>query len=282
MLDRLKQKTNAMTTKAGSYPAGEPAASLLLVVVLALVFSLLFTSITLKGCNVMDFTEGFNVGYTQEKVIDEMIVHVEERFGAIDYEVIRFEPSGSFTAYATLYAHVPGIEGNAGDFWVTRYVVDGKSIIREGHEVGDVIFEDSYYRVLVLEELEEHAQSLASEVFPKCKVSVDIRGHFSNDVVAITPMAQAFKMSEDIRCSVVVIVEGEYRSAEDFMEATRPMLQKWLDAGVAPDTSMRCFLMEKGEYDRVDMENPMSVYDNSTYLYDVSIFTRDESIRIVS
>jgi len=223
-----------------------------------------------------------NEGLSEAAVKREMIDYVEERFGEIEYEVVRFEPVGLLKDSATLYAHVPGIEGAAGDFWVTRYVVDGVYVVREGYEVGDVVIENSYYRVLVHDEFEEYAQSMASEVFPECKVSVDIRGYFSGDVVAATSMAEAFEISPEIRCSVIVFVEGEYSTAEEFLEATRPLLDNWIDAGVAPRTGMRCFLMKPGEYDSVDMTKPMRILDSETYLYDVSISTKQQLVELVS
>ena len=240
---------------------------------LMILFTCLFSPLALKGCLMLNNDQGIK---------DEMISHVEEKFGKIEYEIVSFQGSTPFDAFATLHAHVPGIEGEAGDFWVRRYVVDGKSIVRDGHEVGDVIFEDSYYRVLVHKKFEAYAQSVASEVFPVCKVSVDIRGNFSDDIIANTPMAEAFRLSPSATCSVIVLVEGDYFSAEEFMEASRPLLEKWVDAGVALRTGIRCFLMKPGEYDRVDMMDPMSVYDKKAFIYDISIYTRDESIMILS
>jgi hypothetical protein len=279
MTDKTEQSRRLQTSMERQLRASALAARLTLSFLI--LSALLLSTFTLMGCTTISFLEGFSHGYSEGTITKEMISHVEEKFGKIDYEVVSFTPSGPFNAYAKLHAHVRGIKGDAGDFWVKRYVVDGVSVVRDDHEVGDVVFEDSYYRVVVFKEFQKYAQSVASEVFPKCKVSVDIRGDFADDVLADTPMAEAFNRSEGARGSVFVIVEGDYASSEEFLDAGKLLLDKWLEDGVVPYAGIRCFLMKPGEYDRVDMSDVMSVRDKETFVYDVGIFTRGEVIKIL-
>jgi len=60
------------------------------------------------------------------------------------------------------------------------------------------------------------------------------------------------------------------------------LLDKWLEDGTIPRSYIRCFLMKPGEFDAVDMTDPMSVYDRKTYIYDVSISVDQKLVKLVS
>ena len=220
-------------------------------------FIVLFLLIGLCGCGmrINNKTSRTNRTQREHEIVSSMKSHLSKKYGSFYCHVEGFIRAGWDHDYDLLNLSVE-IDGIKESFSVQRHKT----------ESGDYIYKDNYFGLLIRPSFEEIVLELAADYFSSMNVYAILDQNYPDNLTSATQIDELLALDNLQDITVVVTVEENFDSVEEFTAVAKLFVSKWSDLGI-PST-VRVIYLSKEVFADIDRSNFDSVFvDNKLAEY---------------
>lgn len=211
-----------------------------------IILVILALSVVLQGCAIKynDITE-----QTEYEIVSQVKEYLTEKYGSFYYEINGFFRAGWDQEYDLLNLSVE-MDGIKENFSVQRYKTES-----------GYVFGDNYFGLVIRPSFEQKVSEFASQYFDEYGVYATLEQNYPDKLTQATQIHELLELDNLQNISIVVVVEEEFRSVEEFEKVAKSFVYQWTQEGV-PSTVRVIYLSEE-VFKTIDRSNVSSVFVNN-------------------
>lgn len=194
-------------------------------------------------------TSRTNRSQSEQEIVSAIKEHLSQKYGSFNYQVEGFIKAGWDHDYDLLNLSVE-INGTKETFSVQRHSTES-----------GYVYEDNYFGLLVRPNFEEKVSELAADYFASMNVYVTLSQNYPDNLTNAAQIDDLLALDNLQNISVIVTVEENFNSVEEFTAAAKLFVSKWTDQRI-PST-VRVIYLNKEVFANTNRSNVSSVLVNN-------------------